>query len=362
MARSYMGTALSVALLTTLAISVSAKTERAGYGSDVISRNGGIWSHQNLFAWCVVPFDANKRSPQERALMLKRLGFRSFAYDWRDENVPTFDAEIDSLSEQRIHLLAWWFPFDAEDAAAKATLDTFRRHNVHPQLWVPQSSRPTPETEKKVEGLLPQGVKIPKNGDDWSKLSDEQRKIIGEAFEKADATESPAERDQRVLREAERIKKLVALATPYGVRVELYNHNGWYGIEENQLAIIQKLKTLGVNDVGMVYNFSHARDTAHDDTKEFPALWKKIKPYVVAVNITGTHMDGDLIYPSQGDRELEMMRVIQSSGWKGPVGLIAEKGGDAEVTLRNYMKGLDWLAAEVQQSGSGGEPPFPRVP
>jgi hypothetical protein len=73
-------------------------------------------------------------------------------------------------------------------------------------------------------------------------------------------------------------------------------------------------------------------------------------------------MDGNLIYPSQGDRELEMMRIIQDSGWKGPVGLIAEKGGDAAVTLRNYMIGLDWLAAELRRPGSGGARPFPASP
>jgi len=76
------------------------------------------------------------------------------------------------------------------------------------------------------------------------------------------------------------------------------------------------------------------------------------------VNITGTCMDGISIYLSQGDRELEMMRTIQNSGWRGPIGLIAEKGGDAEVTLRNNLVGLDWLAAELKLAGSGGPRPF----
>jgi hypothetical protein len=132
-------------------------------------------------------------------------------------------------------------------------------------------------------------------------------------------------------------------------------------MEENQLAIIARLKEMGVTDVGMVYNFSHARDELHDDSKNFPALWKQIKEHVVAVNITGMHWEGQEVYPSQGDSELEMMRTIQESGWKGHIGLIAEKGGDAEVTLKNYMIGLDWLAAELKHPGSGGNPPFPRV-
>jgi len=53
----------------------------------------------------------------------------------------------------------------------------------------------------------------------------------------------------------------------------------------NQVAIIERLKQLGVTDVGIVYNFSHARDELHDDTLNFPELWKTIKPYVVTVTL-----------------------------------------------------------------------------
>ena len=154
-----------------------------------------------------------------------------------------------------------------------------------------------------------------------------------------DLATTPREQEARVKREADRINALVKLAAPFGSKVELYNHNGWFGMMDNQIAIIERLKELGVTDVGIVYNFSHARDEFHDDTVNFPTLWKEIKPYVVAVNITGTCMDGTSIYLSQGDRELEMMRTIQDSGWRGPVGLLAEKGGDAEITLTNHLKG-----------------------
>jgi hypothetical protein len=34
--------------------------------------------------------------------MLETLGIRKFAYDWRDENVPTFDAEMEALQRHRI--------------------------------------------------------------------------------------------------------------------------------------------------------------------------------------------------------------------------------------------------------------------
>jgi hypothetical protein len=41
--------------------------------------------------------------------------------------------------------------------------------------------------------------------------------------------------------------------------------------------------------------------------------------------------------------------------------VIAEKGGDAEVTLKNYLIGLNWLAAELNQRGLGGARPFSSI-
>ncbi len=35
---------------------------------------------ENLVAWCIVPFDANERTPLERARMLNMLGIGQFAY------------------------------------------------------------------------------------------------------------------------------------------------------------------------------------------------------------------------------------------------------------------------------------------
>jgi sugar phosphate isomerase/epimerase len=278
-----------------------------------------LWAHDNLFAWCTVPFDAKHRGPEARAEMLEKLGFTMFAYDWRQKDVPTFDAEIEALQRHRIELLAWWFPFDPDDALAKATLETFRRHGVHPQLWVMQS----PHSVSRAKGPA--------------------------LFKRDSFPATPEEQAARVRSEADRVAALVRLAAPYGCKVELYSHNGWFGMEDNELAMIARLRALGIDDVGMVYNFSHCRDDLHDDTKDFPSLWARIKDHVVAVNITGIGPKGQELYPGQGDSELGMMRTIQESGWRGPVGLIAEKGGDAEVTLGKYLAGLDALAAQLDR-------------
>jgi hypothetical protein len=51
------------------------------------------------------------------------LGFSKFAYDWRAEHVPTFDAEIEALKKRGIEMAAWWFPTDARDPAARTILE-----------------------------------------------------------------------------------------------------------------------------------------------------------------------------------------------------------------------------------------------
>lgn len=269
-----------------------------------------LFDARNLTAWCVVPFDSKKRGPEERAQMLQRLGFSRFAYDWRAEHIATFDAEIEALKKRNVELVAWWFPTDARDPAARTILDVIQRHRIHPQLWVMGSGS---------------------------------------------STKTPEEQQQRVRQEAERIRQIVELAKQSGCQVHLYNHNGWFGNPENEVAVIEHLKGQGINGVGMVYNFSHG----HNEIANFPSIWKKIQPYVVAVNVTGMKTNGEhtLIPPSQGDHELEMLRVIQKSGWRGPIGLIAEQGGDAEETLGNYQRGLAWIAAELKAPGFGGQRP-----
>jgi hypothetical protein len=327
-----------------------------------------LWMHNNLFAWATVPFDARKRLPEARARMLEKLGFNTFAYDWRDKDIPTFDEEIDALKRHRIKLLAWWFPLEADDPKARAILETFKRHHIHPQLWVPQSFRALPKTSEEWAQWLPHGVVMPNSEEDFAKLPEKDKAEIQKAYLRLsgnDLTKTLQEQERRLQQQTDRIYALVKLAAPYGSKVELYSHDGWFGMTDNLVAVIERLKTRGVRDVGLVYNFLTAHDELHDDTVNFRAVWMKIKPYVVAVNVNRMRPDGDLmkgiLYPSQGDREFDMMRTIQESRWSGPVGLIAEKGGDAEITLKNDMAGLDWLAAELREPGSGGPHPFPAL-
>src|SRR6188474_3380240 len=69
-----------------------------------------LFAKSNLVAWCIVPFDAKKRGPEERAQMLEKLEIKRLAYDYRAEHIPTFDAEVEATKRHGIELTAWWFP------------------------------------------------------------------------------------------------------------------------------------------------------------------------------------------------------------------------------------------------------------
>jgi hypothetical protein len=95
-----------------------------------------LFARDNLIAWCIVPFDSKKRDPEERAAMLECLGFRHYAYDWRAEHIPTFDAEIEALKRHGIALDAFWVAPGELNRESRIILDVLKRHRVKAQLWV----------------------------------------------------------------------------------------------------------------------------------------------------------------------------------------------------------------------------------
>ena len=195
---------LAIAVIN-LPLSAAETTTRGAAAKD------DIFARTNLVAWCIVPFDAKKRSPEDRAEMLSRLGFSKFAYDYRAEHIPTFDAEMVALKRHQIELTAWWFPQQLNDEA-RGILDVLKRHDIKTQLWVMGGG---------------------------------------------DATNTETERVERVKTEAARIRPIAEEAAKIGCRVGLYNHGGWFGEPENQIAIIE---AINLPNVGIVYNLHHGHE------------------------------------------------------------------------------------------------------
>ncbi len=294
------------------AVAQSAAAEPAP-GSGAVAA-AGLYDAANLVAWCVVPFDAKKRGPEERAAMLAGLGLKRLAYDWRPEHVPTFDEEVEAMRRHGIEMTAWWFP-GSLDATAQEILAVIRRHKITPQLWVMGGGGPV---------------------------------------------KNKAEQKAQVLREAANLRPVALAAAEAGCLIALYNHGGWFGEPENQVEIIEQLRKEGITNAGIVYNFHHG----HDHVERFREMLDRMKPHLLAVNLNGMDPEGDrtgrkILHLGEGEDELEMMRILLDSGWRGPVGVIDHlPETDTLETLQKNLSGLEWLRKELAVAGSGGARPF----
>ena len=277
---------LSLASITTPAL--------AGETAQVLRR-------EHLVAWCIVPFDAKKRGPAERALMLKELGILRCAYDWREEHVPTFEQEILEYKKNGIEFFAFW---GVHDDAFKL----FEKHDLHPQIW--------------------QMMGDP-GGDD-----------------QAARVETAA---QQMLPLAKRTKAM-------GCKLGLYNHGGWSGEPKNLVAVCARLHELGQEHVGIVYNFHHGHGHIDDWAESFALM----KPFVICLNLNGMNPmeQPKILGIGKGAHELEMIRTVVESGYDGPIGIIDHREQlDARESLLENRDGLEWVRKEIEKPGSGGPKP-----
>lgn len=53
-----------------------------------------IFKRDNLYTWCIVPYDKLERTTLERIEMLNELGIQSYGYDWRNENLAMMEEEF----------------------------------------------------------------------------------------------------------------------------------------------------------------------------------------------------------------------------------------------------------------------------
>lgn len=347
----------------------------------LVAQTEGLLARDNLMPF-EVPWNqgGKERGPDVQAKIVKEGGFRRYAIVNYSYNEPMYDVDA-TLKAMRQHgvivsaVLLESSNMPHEDPVVTKLFDSFKRHHVSPQIWVTQSYSFFPKTgEEWRQRLSESGFSWPIGADLWTVLqlafsskSDftlEQKERFFKAWHHifTDAEHlprTPEEQQRRVEEEARRIKPLAQLASRYGFRVALYNHGGWFGVMDNQAAIIERLHKDGISNVGIAYSFWHARDELHDDVKQFDRTWKRIQPYVAAIGVSGVSGELESLYPSQGNDELGMLRIIQESGWRGPVFILCFNFGvDPATGLRNVLKGIDWLSAELQQSGSGGPRPF----
>lgn len=258
---------------------------------------------RRLVAWCIVPFDAAQRTPEQRAAMLKRLGLTRIAYDWRAEHVPTFEREILAHKQRDIEFFAFWGVHDEAFAL-------FKKHNLRPQIW---------QTLREGQGQT-----------EDEKVADAARKLV----------------------------PLARRVHDFGGQLGLYNHGGWGGEPENLVAVCRKLREWNCPNVGIVYNFHHA----HGHLEDWPARFKQMKPYLLCLNLNGMNPSGrpKILPIGQGEREAAMLQTVLASGYDGPIGILDHRPElDAKTALEANLRGLEQvertLAESQLRSDTGGQ-------
>ena len=251
------------------------------------------FAKSNLAAWCIVPFDAQKRGPEARVGMLRRLGFTRYVYDWRAEHLPTFDAEVGLLKKAGIRLQGVWFPADV-GKDGETILAVLKKHDLKTELWV----------------MLPQ-------------------------------PDAKLTQDEKVKATAERVAGLAKVAAAGGHAVGLYNHGGWTGEPDNLVAVVQ---AAGAKNVGIAYNLHHA----HHRLDKFADDLKALAPHLFCLNLNGMRADGEakgnkILCLGDGDNDGKLLKVIRDSRYTGPVGIIGHTDDDAEARLADNLNGLECL-------------------
>lgn len=267
-----------------------------------------LFARDNLVAWCIVPFDSQKRGPDERVAVLKELGFKKYAYDWRAEHLPTFDHELDLLKKEGIELTSVWFPAGLNDEA-KTILGLLEKHGIKTQLWITMGDpAPNKSDEEKVEAA------------------------------------------------ASALRPIAEAAGKIGCRVSLYNHGSWFGEPENQLKVVEKI---GRDNVGIVYNLHHG----HDHLDRFAKMLDAIIPHLDALNLNGMDDDGErkgrkILALGEGERDLQLLKVIAASKYQGPIGILGHTNDDMRLRLMDNLDGLEWLRPQVAGKEAGAAPKY----
>ncbi len=250
----------------------------------------------NIYAWCIVPYDSVNRTPKERISMLKELGIKKYAYDWREKHLSTMASELRLAKENDVEVIAVWMWIEE-------ALDSVGNLN---------------EANEKVFDIIEE---VNYEGQIWMSFHENY-------FDGLSDTESVEKGTKMVNYLSDRAKSL-------NCKLALYNHGGWFGEPVNQIKII---KALPKSDLGIVYNFHHA----HHQIDAFPQIVDTMLPFLWYVNLNGLRKEGPKILTiGEGNHEMQMIQTLKEKGYKGDYGILGHvEDADVEEILRANLNGL----------------------
>jgi len=275
-------------------------------GKPAATRTPSPFAKNNLHAWAYEEYDSIKRTPEERAQVLKDLGITKAGYICRNAaRVAEFEAYVKAYQKAGIELISVWTPVNTEKPLEEIQIRTFLevadRHKLKLQWWL----------------------------------------TLEEDFEQVPAA-------QRMDRAIGQLRPLVAEANQRGMKLVIYGHGAekWFTQAENEIAMAERLKKeLPSADIGIVYSFHQA----FSQMDRFKDVFPRLQPYLAAVNLNGNSPGGmPGITIGKGNREQGMIKVIKDSGWHGPVGVLSHnRATDAKANLQANLDGLREILKQI---------------
>ncbi|MFV0634574.1 hypothetical protein [Demequina sp.] len=279
---------------------------------------GACAERAQIAAARIVAYDFPDRTPAERAAMLRRIGLTRIVWDWREEHVLRFEAEMDALATAGIDVVGLWCPMPLADAGAPDADAGLGLVDPHVRVQIEQLHE---------RGLRP---------DLWTCVEFGQ--------EGTPARLAPRIQRARVRRVADHLEPLVRLAREHDMCVALTNHLGWFGEPENQVDVIDELASRGLHNVGIAFQLQHAHHAAH----RFAELLAAMQPHLIAVALSG--MDADAIQTGRkilpwgaGRLDRKLAHVLMASGWEGQIAVQGHSADDAEPRLLDSLEGIEWM-------------------
>ncbi len=249
--------------------------------------------------------------------MLRAIGLTKIIWDWRDEHVDAFDAELDALRMNQIELSGIWTP------------------SPMPALEEPEYSSRFGVVSARIKTLITEAARRGHTPDLWTQI----------AFGGPGAPSALSEQAHRaeVMRAADHLTGLARLARGHGMCVVLTNHGGWAGEPRTLVDIVTELARRGLGNVGIGFRLQHAHHLIADLDHHLAVMSEHLVAVMLSGADAGAELTGRVILPfGAGSRDRWVTHSLLESGWQGQLVVHAVGNDDSEARLLDSLEGWEW--------------------
>ena len=283
-------------------------------------------THTTVPAWAqrsaigashLVAHDAVPRTALERATMLREIGLSRIVWDWREEHIDSFDAELDALRLAGVHLAGMWTPLPM------------------PALEEPDYASRFGTVPARLKYLITEAARRGLSPDLWTQIS------FGTPG--APLALSPEVHRSEVQRTADHLMGIARLARGHGMCLMLTNHGGWAGQPQTLVDVVRELEARGLSNVGIGLRLHHAHHLIPDLDRHVAALGDYLAAVMLSGADAGAELSGRVVLPfGAGSRDRWVTHVLMESGWQGQLLVHAVGRDDARARLLDSLEGWEW--------------------